>query len=298
VGILPCGARYMRDQGGPGTVSQCVDRYPGSWISDLRAVGDGSQAARMRLHELLAGIAGGEISRRGWPQAAGTGQDSRGPAAAAVALTAVTGALDSYRGESRPATWAAKFVLRELTDGAGREFWQSASWPADLAGWRDRVRYLAGPAASQALISALCQAVARDLSGQQRTVFTAATSGTLPPEALAAGLGPNRNAIYQALFEARRKITARLAAGLGELAEPAAPHQGAGPAWLDALLGADPGDTGCDLAFQAVDRYAEADLRRSGPGHRFPGIAAHLARCSPCAQDYQGLLTAIAPRPS
>lgn len=109
--------------------------------------------------------------------------------------------------------------------------------------------------------------------------------GDLPPEALTAGLGSGRNAIYQALFEARRKLGSRLASG-----SPVA--AGTGAPWLDAMLAADPGDTGCDLAFQALDKYAEADLTGARPESRFPGVAVHLASCTPCHQDYQGLLAA------
>jgi RNA polymerase sigma-70 factor, ECF subfamily len=294
VGILLREAGICAIRVGAEGMSQCADRHSGRWISDLNAAGYSRQAARARLKDLLTGIAEGEVQRRGWAGTTIAGQGNRAPAAATAAVTAITGAIDSYRGDSRFTSWAAKFVLRELTDAAGRGFWRPAAWPADLADWQERIRCLAGAAADETLIVALCHAVACDLSGQQRTAFTAATSGTLPPEALAAGLGPNRNAIYQALFEARRKIAARLSDGATGLPRPAQPRHGQGASWLDALLAADPGDTGCDLAFQALDRYAEADQQQTRPMQRFPGVAAHLARCGPCGQDYQGLLAAIA----
>ena len=53
------------------------------------------------------------------------------------------------------------------------------------------------------MLSALRRAVDEDLSGEQRTVFTAVTLHGVPAAALAAALGSNRNAIYKALFEAR-----------------------------------------------------------------------------------------------
>jgi len=61
-----------------------------------------------------------------------------------------------------------------------------------------------------------------------------------------------------------------------------------GPPWLDDLLAADPGDTECDLAFRVLDRYAEAELKGTGPESRFPGVAVHLRRCEACHQDYRG----------
>ena len=142
------------------------------------------------------------------------------------------------------------------------------------------------------LLPALRRAVAEGLSGEQRTVFTAVTLHGVPTTALAAAPGSNRNAIYKALFEARRILRARLAANRRDLAYlPGAPWTG--PPWLDDLLGADPGDAGCDLAFPVPDCYAEAELNGTGPDNRFPGLAAHLRRCEACHHDYQGLLAAV-----
>ena len=67
-----------------------------------------------------------------------------------------------------------------------------------------------------------------DLSGEQRTVFTAVTPHGVP----AAALGSNRNAIYKALFEARRILRARLAASgknLRTFREPPGPVR---PGWM------------------------------------------------------------------
>ena len=46
------------------------------------------------------------------------------------------------------------------------------------------------------------------------------------------------------------------------------------------------------VAFQSIDRYAEAELEETGERRRFPGVAAHLACCGPCGVDYQGLIAA------
>jgi hypothetical protein len=144
------------------------------------------------------------------------------------------------------------------------------------------------------LFSVLRQAIDEDLSGGQRTVFTAVTLHGVPAAALAAMLGSDRDAIYKALFEARRILRARLAATYGRDRAhlPGAPWTG--PPRLDDLLAADPGDAGCEVAFHVLDRYAEAGLTGTGPESRFPGVAAHLRRCEACHQDYQGLLAAVA----
>ena len=75
------------------------------------------------------------------------------------------------------------------------------------------------------MLSALRRAVDEDLSGEQRTVFTAVTLHGVPATALATVPGSNRNAIYKALFEARRILRARLAANRRDLAYcPGAPR--------------------------------------------------------------------------
>ena len=168
---------------------------------------------------------------------------------------------------------------------AGRRFWQTRTLSLDQEDW-DRLSSGLQPherAERNELLPALRRAVDEGLSGEQRTVFTAVTLHGVPTTAL----GSNRNAIYKALFEARRILRARLAATGRDLAYlPGAPWTG--PPWLDDLLAADPGDTECDLAFRVLDRYAEAELKGTGPESRFPGVAAHLRRCEACHQDYRG----------
>ena len=115
------------------------------------------------------------------------------------------------------------------------------------------------------LLSALRRAVAEGLSGEQRTVFTAVTLHGVPAAALAAAPGSNRNAIYKALFEARRILRARLAANRRDLAYlPGAPWTG--PPWLDDLLGADPGDTGVRSSVPRTGPLRRGRTQRNGPG--------------------------------
>ena len=63
---------------------------------------------------------------------------------------------------------------------------------------------------------------------------------------------------------------------------------------LDRFLAADPRDVGCEQALEILDVYVEMALK-DAPGlaaRRFPGVAAHLAACGPCDEDFQGLLAA------
>jgi hypothetical protein len=139
--------------------------------------------------------------------------------------------------------------------------------------------------------AALRRAADEDLSDKQRRVFTAVTLDGVPTQVLATRLGSSRNAIYKALFEARRRLRARLAADRHDLAHRSG-NASACLRWADAVLAADPGDAGCDFTFQLLDRYVEAELRGPGPGPRFPAVAAHLRSCQDCHQDCRGLLAA------
>ena len=236
-----------------------------------------------------------EAARRiGWLRLSGPDCDDLARQAAADALTAITAQLDGFRGQSRFRTWASKFAMSGVSAAAGRRFWQTRTMSLDQEDW-DRLSSGLQPderAERNELLSALRRAVDEDLSGEQRTVFTAVTLHGVPAAALAAALGSSRNAIYKALFEARRILRARLAATGRDLAHcPGAPWTG--PPWLDDLLAADPGDAGCDLAFHVLDRYAEAELNRNGPRKPVPGSGRAPAPLRSLPSGLPGLLAAV-----
>jgi len=273
-----------------------ADGDPQDWMGALRSARKERDAAKARLYDVLLQAARSEAERR-WSDAGA--QDEPGDLAsraAAAAVLAIASDLGGYSGGTQFMTWACKYVIYRLSDEAGRQFWLTSAPPPEELDWKRLAARPGAPSAASAhwreLRAALGRAVDDELTASQRAVFTAVTFGDLPAEALTSGLGSSRNAIYQALFEARRKVAARLTAE-GLL------HPGDMPSsrdnrahWLADLLAADPGDTGCDVAFQSIDRYAEADLDETGARRRFPGVAAHLACCGPCSVDYQGLIVA------
>jgi hypothetical protein len=59
---------------------------------------------------------------------------------------------------------------------------------------------------------------------------------------------------------------------------------------LERFLHTDPRDVGCDEALAILHVYAELGEEAAA---RYPGVAAHLAACGPCGEDFHGLLTAI-----
>jgi hypothetical protein len=63
---------------------------------------------------------------------------------------------------------------------------------------------------------------------------------------------------------------------------------------LDRFLRTDPRDVGCAEAMELLHVYAElAAADAPAAQQRYPGIAAHLAACGPCGEDFDGLLAAI-----
>jgi hypothetical protein len=61
---------------------------------------------------------------------------------------------------------------------------------------------------------------------------------------------------------------------------------------LDAFLRTDPQDAGCDDTAELLHAYVELVLNGESPDEHYPGITAHLRSCSPCKDDFDGLLEA------
>jgi hypothetical protein len=62
---------------------------------------------------------------------------------------------------------------------------------------------------------------------------------------------------------------------------------------LERFLRTDPRDVGCAEAMDLLHVYAELVAAHAPAAQRYPGIAAHLAACGPCGEDFDGLLTAV-----
>jgi hypothetical protein len=64
---------------------------------------------------------------------------------------------------------------------------------------------------------------------------------------------------------------------------------------LDRFLLTDPQDVGCEQALLLLHIYVELvldDSTGAEAARRYPGVAAHLLACGPCADDFEGLLLA------
>jgi hypothetical protein len=65
------------------------------------------------------------------------------------------------------------------------------------------------------------------------------------------------------------------------------------PNALDRFLLTDPRDVGCEQAMEILHVYVELVAVDAAAEERYPGVAAHLKECGPCAEDFTGLLAAI-----
>ena len=194
-----------------------LDPDSAQWLGVLGGVGPRRDAALARLHEMLVRIASNEVRRRASRlQLTGPELDDLAYQAAADALIAITGKLGQFRGESQFTTWAYKFVIFEVSVKIGRHFWRHPSVPFDAEDW-DRLpgRFGFDPAQEaewRDLLAALHRAVDEELTERQRRVFVAIVLNNVPLDTLVIEMASNRNAIYKALFDARRKLRATLVA--------------------------------------------------------------------------------------
>jgi RNA polymerase sigma-70 factor (ECF subfamily) len=196
-----------------------LDPASAEWVAALTGTTAERAEGEARLYAMLVRVAAGELRRRSstTPWLAGVELEDLAHQAAADAMIALLAKLESFRGESRFTTWAYRFVILEVSAKLGRHYWRvhpAVSWEAEV--W-DRLpdRLGVGPAeyAERAdLVRAVHRAVDERLTPHQRRLFTAVVLEATPLDAVAERLGTNRNAIYKALFDARRKIRVYLVA--------------------------------------------------------------------------------------
>ncbi|WP_202867941.1 sigma-70 family RNA polymerase sigma factor [Kribbella pittospori] len=135
--------------------------------------------------------------------------------AAADALLAICGKIQTFRGDCKFTTWAYKFVMFDVTAKVSRHFWQraGASVAFDEDDW-DRLPAAGGlepetHVERRDLLDAVHRAVDEKLTAKQRFVFVALLNG-MPTDDVADQLGATHNAIYKVMFDARRKLRTAL----------------------------------------------------------------------------------------
>jgi RNA polymerase sigma-70 factor, ECF subfamily len=194
-----------------------LDRDSRRWVEQLRVGHPNRDRTVAALHDVLRRVAVYELSRRRHQLRSINGPefDDLAQQAADDALVNVLGKLDDFRGLSRFTTWAYKFVMFEVSAKVARHAWRRQPPAAEEPAWDE----LSDPLARRpeerleqhAQLDALSAAIG-ELTGRQREVFVAIALNDVPIDVMAVRLGTNRNAIYKNLFDARRRLRARMAA--------------------------------------------------------------------------------------
>ena len=196
-------------------VSPEVARENRAWVRDLSSGGDRRELASRRLYEFLQRAARAEAGRRAARlRLIGPELDDIAHQAAADALLAICGKVETFRGDCKFTTWAYKFVIFDVAAKVHRHFWHRAGVAFDDEDW-ERLPARVGiepesHAESRDLMDAVHRAVDEKLTAKQRMVFVAMVLKGMPTDVLADQLGATHNAIYKVMFDARRKLRTAL----------------------------------------------------------------------------------------
>ena len=200
-----------------------TDQQSRVWIERLSSYGAERDGALLDLHALLLRAARFEVNRRrgGSQQLHGDGyNDDLAQQSADDALVAILRKLGEFRGESSFTTWAYKFALYEAATKMRRLAWQGREIQLDAEAWPlivdDHQRTAQQSVETSDRLTALGEAIDRDLSPHQREVLVALALNDVPIDVLAERLNTTRGALYKTLHDGRQKLRAALVArGMG-----------------------------------------------------------------------------------
>ena len=202
---------------------------PDDWVAALSGSGAEREDALRRLHALLLRGARFQVSRMSALRAAvGAAQvEDIVQLAADEALVAVLSKLATFEGRSRFTTWAYKFAVLQAAVELRRHAWSRREVPLDAAPPLVEPRPSPEDYAEGAAFAAAARAaIDRVLTPHQRRIALALMVDEVPIDVLAERLGTTRNALYQTLHDARRRLRDHLA-GLGYVTPPARSRGGA-----------------------------------------------------------------------
>jgi RNA polymerase sigma-70 factor, ECF subfamily len=214
-GVIGKGA--SRGGGAVGGTQARPDGDSREWVEQLRVGHPRHHQTVARLRDVLERVAVYELSRRRHQLRSIRGPefDDLAQQAANDALVNVLDRLDEFHGLSRFTTWAYTFVMFEVSAKVARHAWQRQPPDADQIAWDQLPDPMALPPEvrleQRARLEALARAIG-ELTERQREVFVAVALNDVPIDVLAVKLRTNRNAVYKNLFDARRRLRARMAA--------------------------------------------------------------------------------------
>ena len=186
-----------------------------AWLRALKGPPAVSENAVAELHAMLVRGALHELGRRRATLAHVSANEIHDLAVQAAddALVAILGKLDTFRGASRFTTWAYKFVLLEAGVKARRRAWHGREVALEPQGWPLIADGSAGvhqTVEERQLLRAIRDVMETALTPHQREVFSALALNSVPIDVLAERLATTRGALYKTLYDARRKLRARL----------------------------------------------------------------------------------------
>lgn len=185
-----------------------------SWIADLTLDGPAGQLALGRLHVVLLRASRHQVwrLRDQLPGAGATELEDIAQQAADDALVSVLRRLGSFQGRARFTTWAYKFGILHAGVAVRRQAWRNREVPLpDTFSPGDRAPSPADLSEAAQLARAVERAIATVLTPHQRRVVLALLVDGVPIDVLADRLGTNRNALYKALHDARKRLRTALA---------------------------------------------------------------------------------------
>jgi RNA polymerase sigma-70 factor (ECF subfamily) len=186
------------------------------WIDGLAAGSPNYERTCRELHSFLVRAARREMTRRiGIMSLSGPERDDIACQVASDALLLIVDKAGEFRGESRFTTWAAGFAAFQVKSKLRQYLSQQDRLAAPPEQWDLLLDPAPGPeheAEARDLVRAVKHIMAVRLTRVQRAAFTRVILSGDTPEAVAASLGTNANAVYQAIFRARRKLRLGLAA--------------------------------------------------------------------------------------
>ncbi|MEU4292502.1 sigma-70 family RNA polymerase sigma factor [Kribbella sp. NPDC026596] len=187
------------------------------WVSALTAGTAERDAGVERLYPILVKFGYAEARRHGARlQLEGPELDDIAHQAAADATMTICRKVDTFRGDCRFTTWAYRFVARAVSSKINRHFWQRCAVSVDPDKWArlpDGGLVPEEQAEAHDLLRAVRRACTGRLTERQRTVFEAVAVQGTPMSHAAGQLGCTQNALYKAMFDARRKLRKALIEG-------------------------------------------------------------------------------------
>lgn len=192
-------------------VRRLTTRTNAEWTASLRARdGDGIADLRVVLVEALRPV----LRRKAPAQAVALAEDF-----AQDALLHILDRLDTFRGEARFTTWAAKVAVRLALSELRRLRWKDVSLD-DLLDDRPDSPATAEPDApspeaatmTAERVALVRELIAEVLTDRQRTAIEAVMLHGMPLEEVARRMDTNRNALYKLLHDARQRLKQALEA--------------------------------------------------------------------------------------